>query len=90
MIYVVCYDVLDDGRRQRIYDLLKDYGARVQYSVFECDLTNEQFNEMVKKLLQEVEDEDFLRIYPLCGWCAKSVLIYGKGKLEYDEDFYIV
>jgi len=91
MIYVVCYDISDDGRRQRVYNLLKDYGAHVQYSVFECDLTHEQLNEMVEKLLHEVDEgEDFLRIYPLCGWCAQSVLIYGRGKLECDEDFYIV
>jgi CRISPR-associated protein Cas2 len=32
---VVCYDVVDDRRRNRIFKLLKDYGRRVQYSVFE-------------------------------------------------------
>src|SRR5690606_2556717 len=36
---VVCYDVVDDRMRNRIFKLLKDYGRRVQYSVFEveCD-----------------------------------------------------
>ncbi len=92
MIYVVCYDITDDSRRQKVCELLKGYGTHVQYSVFECDLEEKELlRKMIKDILAEInESEDFVRIYPLCGWCTKSVLIYGQGKLEYDNDFYII
>ena len=36
--YLVSYDVKDDRRRARIAKVLLDYGDRVQYSVFCCQL----------------------------------------------------
>jgi CRISPR/Cas system-associated endoribonuclease Cas2 len=37
MLYLISYDVSDDTRRRRVYEALKDFGRRVQYSVFECE-----------------------------------------------------
>ena len=37
--YLCTYDVADDKRRTRLFNLLKDHGEHVQYSVFLCDLT---------------------------------------------------
>ena len=34
MLTVVSYDVRDDRRRTRLAHALKDFGERVQYSVF--------------------------------------------------------
>ena len=42
MYFVVSYDISDDKRRTKIHNTLKSYGQRVQYSVFECDLTDTQ------------------------------------------------
>lgn len=36
---IVCYDIADDKRRQRVYDTCRAYGQHTQYSVFRCDLT---------------------------------------------------
>jgi len=33
------YDIPSDKRRKKVSDLLEGYGQRVQYSVFECVLT---------------------------------------------------
>jgi CRISPR-associated protein Cas2 len=38
MLILVSYDVPDDRRRTRLAHALKDFGERVQYSVFECRL----------------------------------------------------
>ena len=35
MLYLVSYDISDDGRRRQAMEALKDFGRRVQYSVFE-------------------------------------------------------
>ena len=37
MHYTVAYDITDDKRRNRVAKILKDFGTRIQYSVFECD-----------------------------------------------------
>jgi CRISPR/Cas system-associated endoribonuclease Cas2 len=37
-LIVVSYDIPDDRRRLRLAHALKDFGVRVQYSVFECHL----------------------------------------------------
>jgi CRISPR-associated protein Cas2 len=71
MRYVIAYDIPDDRRRNRVAKLLEGHGERVQYSLFECQLTAAQF----KKLWQELgkrtdEDEDSLRAYRLCSGCA--------------------
>ena len=37
MHYTVAYDITDDKRRNRVAKILKDFGTRIQYSVFECN-----------------------------------------------------
>ena len=90
MIVVVSYDVPDDKRRLRLAKLLLDYGKRVQYSVFECDLTPAQMDAMLERVQAIVDAEaDSVRVYRLCASCEKSVVIVGKGELTKD-DLYIL
>ncbi len=69
--YVIAYDVVNDKRRNRVARLLEGHGERVQYSVFECQLTAKQFNDLWKELSRLVKlEEDSLRAYRLCPTCA--------------------
>lgn len=36
--YLVCYDIADDRRRNRVFETLQDFGDHTQFSVFLCDL----------------------------------------------------
>ena len=38
MVFLVAYDIPDDGTRTQVANELENWGDRVQYSVFECDL----------------------------------------------------
>jgi CRISPR-associated protein Cas2 len=40
--YLCTYDVAEDKRRNRLFELLKDHGEHVQYSVFLCELTSRE------------------------------------------------
>lgn len=40
--YVVAYDIREDMRLRRVADVAKDYGHRLQYSVFICDLSQRE------------------------------------------------
>jgi CRISPR-associated protein Cas2 len=65
-LYVVAYDIPCDKRRKKISDLLEGYGQRVQYSVFECVLSADKYQELCRRLKKRVKlSEDSLRFYPL-------------------------
>ena len=69
MIVVVAYDVSTEskeGRRRlrRVAQACKDYGQRVQKSVFECVLRAGDWVKLRHRLLQEtIPKEDSLRFY---------------------------
>jgi CRISPR-associated protein Cas2 len=75
MYLVISYDIHDDKRRNLIHKTLKNFGERIQYSVFECDLTKEQILRMqhaLKRIIKE-EDQDSVRFYHLCDRCKERV-----------------
>jgi len=91
MFYLVSYDISDDRRRTKLAKTLKDYGDRVQYSVFECILKKDLVERMVVRIKEIVsEEDDNVRIYTLCGQCEKAIRIIGKGEVTKDEDIYIL
>ena len=74
MRFLVAYDITSPQRLRRVAKLCEDYGARVQKSVFECDLEPTQFERMWTELCNEIDgDEDFLVAYPLCRSCSAKV-----------------
>jgi len=68
---LVCYDVRTETtegekRLRRIARICVNHGQRVQKSVFECVLTDSQFEGFRRQLLDVlVPAEDNLRMYPL-------------------------
>ena len=68
MLVVVCYDVATDAtgarRLRRIAEACKDFGVRVQYSVFECKIDDRSWVVLRNRLLGELEaSTDSLRFY---------------------------
>ncbi len=91
MFYLVTYDIPNDTRRLRLAKALKDYGERVQFSVFECLLDEKLFAAMMERIKKEIDQsEDRVRIYQVCEACKKTVTILGEGVLTEDPEVYIV
>lgn len=71
MIILICYDVstiTPEGRRRlrKVARLCKDFGQRVQYSVFECDVGETEWAKLRPSLLDAYKsEEDSLRFYRL-------------------------
>ncbi len=71
MLMLITYDIsLEDSkgkaRLRRVSKHCLDYGVRVQYSVFECDVTPDQWVILKAKLLETYQAEtDSLRFYHL-------------------------
>ncbi|MFM8306162.1 MAG: CRISPR-associated endonuclease Cas2 [Microcystis aeruginosa] len=98
MYFVVSYDISDDKRRTKIHNTLKSYGQRVQYSVFECDLTDTQYAKLrgrLSKLIKpdtacpELRRRDSIRFYFLCACCRGKVERIG-GELPRDNTIFFV
>lgn len=83
MRYLISYDIVDDPRRTRLAHLLENYGRRVQYSVFECELPEKRFLELRRQIVKAIEPTvDSVRVYPLCGRCATVLEVIGTGPIH--------
>jgi len=76
--YLVCYDICDPGRLNRVFKSVKAIGVHLQYSVFHCSLTWSELNELKARLSKLIDpDEDDIRIYPMPA--GEKIIALGKG-----------
>ncbi|MDI6757919.1 MAG: CRISPR-associated endonuclease Cas2 [Endomicrobiia bacterium] len=92
MMVLISYDVatceLGGQRRlRRVAKTCQDYGKRVQYSVFECEMEPAMWTFLRAKLIKEVDEEkDSLRFYFLgSNWKRRVEHIGAKKPIEFDE-----
>ncbi|RMG37493.1 MAG: CRISPR-associated endonuclease Cas2 [Methanobacteriota archaeon] len=83
MFVIVMYDIREDARRSRLYRRMKQEGARVQYSSFELEITEQRLL-VLKADIKEIIDtsEDSVRIYRLCSACRDNVEVIGTDDKE--------
>ena len=89
MFVVVSYDVanVEAGgarRLRRVAKACKDYGQRVQYSVFECIVDPAQWTVLRDRLIKEINlKEDSLRFYFLgSNWRRRVEHIGAKKTID--------
>lgn len=89
MYVVISYDISEDKRRNKIHNILKSYGQWVQYSIFECDLTQTQYAKLRSRLSKLIKPEtDSIRFYFLCGCCQGKVERIGGEPVRDDTIFF--
>lgn len=72
---VVAYDVSNDRRRAKVVKILEQVGVRVNFSVFECVITEKQYESLRKELLQIISlKEDSVVYYPICMNCYSQIV----------------
>lgn len=87
MQILVTYDVMTEtaeGRKRlrKVAQVCKNYGQRVQKSVFECTIDEMQYERLVQRLLQCIEEkEDNLRIYRLREPKDQFIKSFGVSKV---------
>jgi CRISPR-associated protein Cas2 len=85
---VVAYDVADDGRRERVAQVLEDYGVRVQYSVLECVLGHAEYRQLRRVLAERIDPaEDAVAFYRLCLGCGARVRRIGCPPPDADPQY---
>jgi CRISPR-associated protein Cas2 len=91
MMVLVSYDVATSDREgqrrlRRVAQVCKNYGQRVQYSVFECIVDPAQWTRLRHKLENEIKpSEDSLRFYFLGANWQKRVEHIG-AKASFDQE----
>ena len=71
MFMTISYDISDDKRRTKIHKMLKSYGQWMQYSVFECDVTDSEYAKLRSRLSKVIKpEEDSIRFYFLCAYLS--------------------
>jgi len=91
MNMIVAYDIASNDRITKVAKILKDYGVRVQKSIFEVTVTPFVFAEMKSRIEKVIVPEtDGVKYFPVCEKCAGTVEIIGQGQYtDPDEEYYV-
>ena len=92
--YLICYDIADDRRRDRVFRVCRNYGDHLQFSVFECDLNGMEMAILQRELLSEiVQAHDqvlFVCLGPSRGRGDRVIAALGKPYSKMDAPCYVV
>jgi len=91
MNMIVAYDIADPKRLNHVAKIIKDYGTRVQKSIFEVTVDTKHFMEMKARIENEiVPAEDGVKFFPLCEKCAGTLENIGNGIfIDPDKEYYV-
>jgi len=92
MNMIAAYDIADAKRLSRVAKVMKDYGLRVQKSIFELTIDKHSFLELKSRIEKEiVPEEDGVKYFPVCEKCAGTLEIIGQGIfIDPDEEYYVL
>jgi CRISPR-associated protein Cas2 len=91
MDVLVAYDVNTEdaaGRRRlrRVAKICEGCGQRVQFSVFECRVTQTELQRLMHRLADEIDrDLDSLRMYRLAEPRERTLTVFGRDRY-FDPD----
>ncbi|MDO4900529.1 CRISPR-associated endonuclease Cas2 [Actinomyces sp.] len=78
MIVILAYDVSADSRRTRLAAVLESWGLRIQESVFQRQLEEEEFDEARERFKDIIDSrDDVVHIFPLRTNCLGRAEVHG-------------
>lgn len=86
---VVSYDIPEDRRRTKVMKTLKNFGAHVQYSVFECQLEDNELHSLRRKLAKLVRPEDSIRFYFVGKDDIQRIEVMGSGAVTIERRIFL-
>lgn len=88
--YLICYDIVNDKMRHKLAEMLLDYGDRLQMSVFEADLSDNDVEIILSRAKNYVTDIDSFRVYFICKTCKEKVHVIGRPFAIFSDGMRIV
>ncbi len=86
---VISYDIPEDRRRTKVMKTLKNYGAHVQYSVFECQLEENELKALRRKLVRLVRPGDSIRLYFIGRDDIQRIEVLGGGRPSVEQRIFL-
>ncbi len=88
---VIAYDITRPRRLNRIARVMKDYGMRVQKSIFVADMDGLRFAHMRHRVEGEMDlEEDAVKYFPLCDRCADTLVAIGRRAGDYEDKPFLI
>ncbi|MBN1296311.1 CRISPR-associated endonuclease Cas2 [bacterium] len=88
--YLVAYDISEDKRLRRVAKVMEEYGSRIQYSVFRCELTKLMRAMLEADLEKEINHSCdqvlFIRLGPVSGRAGKRIYALGRPYIPPERD----
>jgi CRISPR-associated protein Cas2 len=81
-LYIVAYDISDDGRWRQVFKTMQAYGAWIQLSVFQCRLSRRHRVELearLRVLIAQGEDHVLLIDVGPADRTELNIVSLGKG-----------
>jgi CRISPR-associated protein Cas2 len=86
MLMIVAYDIRSPRRLRRVAEHCEDYGARVQFSVFEVRLNADVFDRFWAEIQELIDAEkDRLVAYRVCNECSRKIRAAGTMQLTEEK-----
>ncbi len=77
MRFIVCYDVSDNKKRNKLSKLLKAFGIRTQYSVFEIETSKATILKLIDEVEQIIDEIDKFFVYTVDESKIKNLVRIG-------------
>ena len=91
MYTLIAYDISDNGARRKFFACLKDKGLHTQKSVFECVLSKEDRDGILRMAAAlNLQPQDSVVIWPLCRRCSRGAVILGQGISMPETDWMVI
>lgn len=86
-MYLISYDIASNRIRRRIAKILADYGRRIQYSVFECDIDARRYKALYRELSKETANmkDGNIRFYLLSEDAYQKTVTIGNASYITEE-----
>lgn len=92
--YLICYDIADARRLRYVSKLLNNWGLRIQYSIFECNLTKKDLTICKAQLLKVIDVAHdqvlFVRLGPTQSRGDRCIEAMGKAYHGFDAPVIVV
>jgi CRISPR-associated protein Cas2 len=91
MKVIVAYDISDDGDRAKFSAALSTVGERLQRSVFQCDLTEQQLAQILRHANNLIDHtNDAVHVFPQCPTCTQEVRTVGVAHVPKAVEYWII
>lgn len=89
--WLICYDIRDPKRLQRVAKSMMRWATRVQKSIFEANLADDELTTLRSDIAVEMKlSEDSARFYLICAACQSQTIRQGVAIVSNFEDFEVI